>query len=219
MILEDSGEIICNVATHHQKKRRYSGKCLVRWQITESTYKKSRWLYHYQVVQSHKVVTVYRIMTDQNVVMLSLTVLLHFKTNLMKSIIIKLWIPVCICGCFHFYLEFFPSPQCPPNTIILLDIKTEGEVLERPVPIISGPLVLIAWWLYNHSNMMRWIIHQALWLPEEHHRQMGWVMSQAVETDPAQFWLLGIVNFISIMWAEQRVLWSRTGDLTEHPLA
>lgn len=169
-----------------------------------------------------QVMTVYRIMMDQSVVMLFLTVLPRFKTNLIKSVTIKLWIPVCICRLLSFPLRMLPQPPFPPPPpipLFSLTLRQRGEVLERPVPIISGPLVLIAWWLYNHSNMMRWIIHQALWLPEEHHRQMGWVMSQAVETNPAQFWLVWIVNFISIMWAKQRVLWSRTGDQTEHPLA
>lgn len=40
MILEGSGQMLCNFATYNQKKRMYSDKFLVRWQITESTYAK-----------------------------------------------------------------------------------------------------------------------------------------------------------------------------------
>lgn len=57
----------------------------------------------------------------------------------------------------YFYSHLFST-----NAIIPLDIRTEEKVLGRDALIISGLLVLIAWWLHNLSNILKYIMHQAL---------------------------------------------------------
>lgn len=213
-----------NVATHQQRKRLHSDKCPVRWQIRVSTCTNQD---GYTITKQH------------NLTRLDLCTELSWTERYLFDV----WhiVPCCTslfffsswwsqsswsCECLFISVVVFISIQSPESTptptppqlaLFSLTLRQRGTSLKGLFPIISGPLLLIAWWLYNLSNMMRWIIHQALWLPEEHHRQMGWVMSQAVETAPAQGWLVGRVNFISTMPSVQRVLWLRTGILTGHP--
>ena len=90
---------------------------------------------------------------------------------------------------FYFYLKF------SKNSIILCDIRTKEKVLERDSPIISCLLFLIAWWLYNLCNILRCIMHQTLTARGASETDGMYNESEAVETDLAESWLVGMVNF------------------------
>lgn len=140
MIIEGFGQMESNVATHQQRKRLHSDKCPVRWQITVSTCTNQD---GYTITKQHNLTRLdlctelswtERYLFDVWHIVPCCTSLFFFK--LMKPIIMKLWMLVYICGCFHFHSESrvhsYPHPT--PTSIILLDIKTKGYILERPVP-------------------------------------------------------------------------------------